>query len=231
MLDRRLLYRAAAVLICLLWTGDRLAAKTRDGASPTASAASASSKKKKSVAKKAAAAALVIHKAGTTAGRKSSRASTKANLGKHDKTKAPTARSIKLTSAFMASTQLRPMAQQLAATRSAAAYGGVLSYAQNHPGEGAAAAYLALGHAYMLDHRFGEATSDFIQAKRAGEALDDYADYIGAQTAIQAGRGGDAYALLDHFADHYPDSIFAATAPVLLANAHLHRAPHWQPPE
>jgi len=224
MLDRRLLYRAAAVLICLLWTGDRLAAKTRDGASPTASAASASSKKKKSVAKKAAAAALVIHKAGTTAGRKSSRASTKANLGKHDKTKAPTARSIKLTSAFMASTQLRPMAQQLAATRSAAAYGGVLSYAQNHPGEGAAAAYLALGHAYMLDHRFGEATSDFIQAKRAGEALDDYADYIGAQTAIQAGRGGDAYALLDHFADHYPDSIFAATAPVLLANAHLQQA-------
>jgi len=113
------------------------------------------------------------------------------------------------------------MAQQLAATRSIAAYAGVLSYAQGHPGEGAAAAYLALGHAYTLDHRYAEATADFSQAKRAGEALDDYADYLGAQAAIQAGHGAEAYALLDHFADHYPDSIFVATAPELLANAHL----------
>ena len=113
------------------------------------------------------------------------------------------------------------MAQQLAATRSVAAYSGVSNYAQGHPGEAAAAAYLALGHAYSMDHRYGEAVSDFTQAKRAGEALDDYADYLGAQAAIQAGRGTEAYALLDHFADHYPDSIFVPTAPVLLANAHL----------
>ena len=113
------------------------------------------------------------------------------------------------------------MAQQLAATRSAAAYAGVLSYAHGHPGEGAAAAYLALGHAYALDHRYADAVADFGQAKRAGNALDDYADYLGAQAAIQAGRAGDAYALLDHFADHYPDSIFVPTTPVLLANAHL----------
>jgi soluble lytic murein transglycosylase len=124
----------------------------------------------------------------------------------------------------MASAQLRPMAQQLAATRSGAAYAGVASYAQNHPGEGAAAAYLALGHAYMQDHRYAEASSNFIRAKSAGEALADYADYLGAQTAIQAGRGGDAYALLDHFADRYPDSIFVATVPVLLANAHLQQS-------
>jgi soluble lytic murein transglycosylase len=230
MLDRRIWYRVA-VLICLLWTGNRLVAKTPDGASPTSSAAERSaasaagpSKKKKSVAKKASATSVVTHQAGRTAGRKSSRASSKASLGKHNKAKAPTARSIKLTSAFLASAQLRPMAQQLAATRSTAAYSGVLSYAQSHPGEGAAAAYLALGHAYMLDHRYNEATSDFVQAKRAGEALDDYADYLAAETAIQAGRGADAYALLDNFADHYPDSIFTATAPVLLANAHLQQA-------
>ncbi len=113
------------------------------------------------------------------------------------------------------------MAQQLASTRSAAAYAGVLNYAQGHPGEGAAAAYLALGHAYSLDHRYADATADFAQAKRAGEALDDYADYLGAQAAIQAGHGAEAYGLLDHFADRYPDSIFVPTAPVLLANAHL----------
>lgn len=116
------------------------------------------------------------------------------------------------------------MAQQLATVRSEAAYTGVLRYAQGHPGEGAAAAYLALGHAYLLDHRYGEASSNFDQAKRSGDALDDYADYLGAQAAIQSGRAGDAYALLDRFAERYPDSIFAASAPVLLANAHLQQS-------
>ena len=113
------------------------------------------------------------------------------------------------------------MAQQLAASRSAAAYAGVLSYAKGHPGEGAAAAYLALGHAYLLDHRDADAAANFALAKRSGDALDDYADYLGAQAATQANHPDEAYALLDHFADHYPDSIFVATAPVLLANAHL----------
>ena len=133
----------------------------------------------------------------------------------------PTAQTIRLTSAFKASEQLRPMAQQLALTRSAAAYSGVESYARQHPGEGAAAAHLALGHAYMLDHRYVDAINSFHQANVSGTALDDYADYLGAQAAIQAGRGSDAYALLDRFADRHPESIFDANAPVLLANAHL----------
>jgi soluble lytic murein transglycosylase len=113
------------------------------------------------------------------------------------------------------------MAQQLNATRSAAAYAGVQAYAHAHPGEAAAAAWLALGHAYMLDHRFNDAYSAFLQAKSAGKALDDYADYLGAQAALQANRGSDAYSLLDHFGDRHPDSIFVATAPVLLANAYI----------
>src|ERR1019366_6348358 len=121
-----------------------------------------------------------------------SRVPVKASLRKHVPFKPPTARSIKLTSAFLASAQLRPMAQQLAATRSAAAYAGLLNYGQSHPGEGAAAAHLALGHADMLDHRYPEAVTNYSQAKRAGEALDDYADYLGAQAAIQAGRPGGA---------------------------------------
>ncbi len=128
---------------------------------------------------------------------------------------------IKLNSAFMASALLRPMAQQLASTRAPAAYSGVLNYAQSHPGEGAAAAYLAAGHAYMLDRRYAEAVSTFGRAKSSGEALDDYADYLGAQAAIQGGRGADAYPMLDHFAERHPESIFSANAPVLLANAHL----------
>ena len=138
--------------------------------------------------------------------------------------KAPTKQTIKLTSAFIASAQLRPMAQQLAATRSVAAYNGVIGYAKAHPGEGAAAAYLALGHAYALDHRYADAVTNYRQANVSGDALDDYADYLGAQAAVQAGDGAQAYPLLTGFADKYPESIFAANAPVLLANAHLQQS-------
>ncbi len=113
------------------------------------------------------------------------------------------------------------MAQQLAVTRSAAAYSGVENYARVHPGEGAAAADLALGHAYMLDHRYADAAAAFRRAAVSGVALDDYADYLGAQASVQEGHGAEAYPLLDHFADRHPDSIFKADAPVLLANAHL----------
>jgi soluble lytic murein transglycosylase len=132
-----------------------------------------------------------------------------------------TPQSIKLTSAFLASAQLRPMAQQLAATRSPAAYAGVLSYGKSHPGEGAAAAYLALGHASMLDRKYSDASSYFQQASSSGDALDDYADYLSAQAAIQGGHPAEAYPMLEHFADKHPDSIFTATVPVILANAHM----------
>lgn len=214
-------YRVAAVLTCLLWSANSLVAT-----SPASSGAKANAKKS---AKPAAASAK---KSSTKPAKSSSikprssaaaseKVSAKAGHGKRALLKPPTARSIKLTSAFLASAQLRPMAQQLAATRSAAAFSGVQNYAQNHPGEGASAAYLALGHAYMLDHHYPEASVNLTRAKHAGEALDDYADYLGAQAAIQANRASDAYALLDHFADRYPDSIFVANVPVLLANAHL----------
>jgi soluble lytic murein transglycosylase len=139
----------------------------------------------------------------------------------HPASRRPTAQTIRLTSAFKASEQLRPMAQQLAVTRSAAAYSGVENYARVHPGDGAAAAYLALGHAYMLDHRYVEAAETYRRANASGVALDDYADYLGAQASVQAGHGAEAYALLDHFAEKHPDSIFKANAPVLLANAYL----------
>ncbi|MBB5316559.1 transglycosylase SLT domain-containing protein [Tunturibacter empetritectus] len=139
----------------------------------------------------------------------------------HIVSRKPTAQTIRLTSAFKASELLRPMAQQLAATRSAAAYSGVEAYARQHPGEGAAAAYLALGHAAMLDHRYDDAVHSYRQANVSGTALDDYADYLGAQAAIQGGHGVDAYGLLDGFAERHPESIFDTGASVLLANAHL----------
>jgi soluble lytic murein transglycosylase len=216
---------------CLLLCGGKLAAQAAAGTTPTATTSTAKKPAAKTTpAKSAANKTAKSTTSRTTAGakdravattRKKSQTVATGTTRKRAAYKPPTARSIKLTSAFHASEELRPMAQQLAATRSAAAYAGVLNYAHGHGGEGAAAAYLALGHAYALDHRYADAVADFVQAKRAGNALDDYADYLGAQAAVQAGHAGDAYALLDHFAEHYPDSIFVPTAPVLLANAHL----------
>ena len=239
MLDRKTLYCVAAVLTCLLWPGTSLVAKAPPATaaaagttSPTPAAKktakptpSASAKKnpaaKNTPAKTTTANSAHRPAATSSANKKSSALKSKPPARRRTRYKPPTARSIKLTKAFLASAQLRPMAQQLAATRSPAAYAGVLVYARAHPGEGAAAAYLALGHASMQDHRYPEAIADFTQAKRSGEALADYADYLAAQAAIQSGHATDAYAFLDRFADRYPDSIFAPTAPVQLASAHL----------
>ena len=132
-----------------------------------------------------------------------------------------TVESRRLSFAFTASATLRPMAQQLLATRSAAAYNGVLAYAAAHPGEAASAADLAIGHAYSLDRRYGDAEGAFRAAAGAGDALADYADYLGAQAAISAGRPGDAISVLEHFGDKHPDSLFVPQAPILLASAYL----------
>jgi soluble lytic murein transglycosylase len=148
---------------------------------------------------------------------RSSQGSTKAKHHGVEETEA----SRRLTTAFIASAQLRPMAQQLAAHRAPGAYAGVLGYAQSHPGDGAATAYLALGHAYALDRRYADAAAAFRMANQQGDVLDDYADYLGAQASLQAGHGADAYSLLNQFAARHPDSIFVANAPVLLANAYL----------
>jgi soluble lytic murein transglycosylase len=113
------------------------------------------------------------------------------------------------------------MAQQLATLRTAAAYAGVEKYAHQHQGEAAAAAYLALGHACLLDKRYSDAEGNFRQARQAGDVLADYAEFLGAEANHEAGNEGAAEALLKGFAVRYPDSIFAVEAPELEASALL----------
>ena len=72
----------------------------------------------------------------------------------------------------------------------------------------------------MLDRKYADAASAFQKANAGDAALADYADYLGAQAAMEGGRPADTYALLDHFAERHPGSIFVATAPVLLATAY-----------
>jgi soluble lytic murein transglycosylase len=113
------------------------------------------------------------------------------------------------------------MAQQLASLRTPAAYSGVTKYAKAHTGDAAAAAYLALGHAYLLDKRYGDAEANLREARKAGGELADYADFLAAEANREVGSNQSAEALLHGFTDRYPDSIFDASAPELEANVLL----------
>lgn len=131
------------------------------------------------------------------------------------------AKTHQLHRAFVASTQLRPMSQQLMSERTPQAYAGVLQYARSHTGEASAAAYMALGQAHFDDHKYEQAMASFQQANRAGQALDDYADYLGAKAAFAQQQYVAAQQNLENFATRHPDSILLDRATLLLANVKL----------
>jgi soluble lytic murein transglycosylase len=117
------------------------------------------------------------------------------------------------------------MAQQLAQTPTPAAYAGVSSFAHSHTGEAAAAAYLALGHAYLLERKFPDAVSALRSAHLAEAsktqpdgALADYAAYLTAQAFLQSNQLPQAESVLNGYDQRYPDSIFVASVPILRAN-------------
>jgi soluble lytic murein transglycosylase len=155
----------------------------------------------------------------TAASKTGAHASRKSRHGKRKPLSAKAqARSRSLQRAFVASSQLRPMAQQLTQMRTPAAYAGVSAYAQSHSGEAASAAYLAIGHAYLTDRKFPEAVASLKKSAAVGQSLDDYADYLSAQAYLQSGKLPEAEALLNGFEARHPDSIFVKSVPVLEAN-------------
>ena len=131
------------------------------------------------------------------------------------------AHTARLKQAFVASKELEAMAQQLATLRTPEAYAAVTAYAHGHAGEAAAAAYLALGHAYLLDKRYAEAQTALAQARRADGELADYADFLDAAASHEAGDEAAAENILHGFPDRYPDSIFDAQEPELEATVLL----------
>jgi soluble lytic murein transglycosylase len=210
-----------AGLLSLLMVVQPVAGQTADGAA-TKPAASASTAAKKTARKAAPKSALAAKKP-APANKKSA-----AKTGKKGKKPlsataraARRARTARIKLAFQASAELRPMAQQLATLRTPAAYAGVTKYAKSHTGEAAAAAYLALGHAYLLDKRYGETIEDFRLAKKAGAELADYADFLNARANHEVGSEETAEGLLRGFAERYPESIFVAQAPELEAETLL----------
>jgi soluble lytic murein transglycosylase len=149
--------------------------------------------------------------------KKSTSTKAKKSTASRRRKRRPSAEARRIRKAFVASTELRPMAQQLANLRTPVAYAGVTNFAHQHTGDAAGAAYLALGHAYLLDRRFAEAASSMHEARQASDALADYADFLAARAQHEAGNEAAAEALLHGFTQRYPDSVFVVEAPELEA--------------
>ena len=129
------------------------------------------------------------------------------------------AKSRKLQHAFLASSQLRPMAQQLANNRTPAAYAGVLAFAHAHPGgRGGSCLSSARPRVPAGSELSGGHHQSRTGANAQGESLDDYADYLTAQAQIQSNQFASAETMLRGFAAKHPDSIFVGELPVTIAN-------------
>src|SRR5208282_767895 len=208
--------RAIAGIVAALFFVAPFAAQTSDStSSPKKPAASASSAAAKPSAKTGSKKTASTRKGAGRSGAPSARTSS-TRRKRH-----PSARAIRIKRAFVASSELRPMAQQLANLRTPAAYEGVGNYARKHTGDAAAAAYLALGHAYLTDRRFAEATANLHQARQASDVLADYADFLAARSEHEAGNEAAAEALLQNFIQKYPESVFDVEAPELEATVLL----------
>jgi len=205
-------------------TGHRAASSSHPRLVTVATKKKKSTASKSSTGKKSSTQSSSTHKSST----KKSSASTrrkggKAVRGKRGKAGRGTSKERKerFSKAFVESSELRPMAQQLMTLRTPAAYAGVAAYAHSHTGDAAGAAYLSLGFAYQKDRRYAESAAAFKQANDASDALDDYADYLGAMSNHAGGNDAAAAALLKGFGEKYPDSIFDDPAVDLEANVLL----------
>jgi soluble lytic murein transglycosylase len=124
----------------------------------------------------------------------------------------------RIRQAFVASTSLRPMAQQLVQDRTPAAYAGVEAYAHAHAKEDAGAlAWLVVGYARALDHDCVKAIDPLNRAKPFAGDLGDYVAYYLGTCYLQTGHQAEGLATLANFSATYPDSLLVRDANLGLA--------------
>ncbi len=128
----------------------------------------------------------------------------------------------RIRQAFVASTTLRPMAQQLIQDRNPAAYAGVEAYARAHSKEDAGAlAWLVVGYAHFIDHDYAKAIEPLNRAKPMAGDLSDYIAFYLGTCYLQTGRQAEGMAALANFEATYPDSLLIRDAHLSYANALL----------
>jgi soluble lytic murein transglycosylase len=122
--------------------------------------------------------------------------------------------------AFVASADLRPMAQQLLENRTPQAYQGVEAYARKHAKDDARPlAWVVVGYAHYLDKDYGSARASWVRAKSLEPLLGDYLAYM--QALAYQGENNHAAVLgtLEGFDEKYPDSLQSHDAALLYASA------------
>jgi soluble lytic murein transglycosylase len=150
------------------------------------------------------------------------RAAAKARQRKKVLSAAQAAKLKRLQRAFVASSELKPMAKQLLETRSKAAFDGVEKFAAKHADEDAGGlAYLLLGYARVTDPKpdYDRAIENLKNAKPHARDLADYVDYYLGYAYMAKGDAKNVQATLDRFVIRYPDSLLRREATLTLANA------------
>jgi soluble lytic murein transglycosylase len=128
----------------------------------------------------------------------------------------------RIRQAFVASANLRPMAQQLIQDRTLAGYAGVEVYARAHAKEDAGAlAWLVAGYAHVLDHDCAKAIDPLNRAKPLAGDLGDYVTYYLGTCYLQTGHQAEGLAALSNFGTAYPDSLLVRDAHLSYATALL----------
>lgn len=126
----------------------------------------------------------------------------------------------RIRQAFVASSTLRPMAQQLIQDRSPAGYAGMEAYARAHSKEDAGAlAWLVVGYAHVLDHDCPRAVDPLNRAKPLAGDLGDYVGYYLGTCYLQTGHQAEGLAALANFETTYPDSLLVRDAHLSYASA------------
>jgi soluble lytic murein transglycosylase len=124
--------------------------------------------------------------------------------------------------AFVASAELRPMAQQLLENRTPQAYEGVEAYARKHAKDDAGPlAWLVIGYAHYLDKDFVSARSSWDRAKPLEPLLGDYLDYLHAVAYQSENNPKAVLQTLEGFEQKYPDSLQLRDVTMLYASALL----------
>src|SRR5947209_12856195 len=138
----------------------------------------------------------------------------------HKLTPAQRARAARIKRAFVASSQLRPMAQQLIEARSPQAFSAVESYARAHRAESSGTmAWLVVGYAHLLDKQYDAAVPALQTARLHAGDLGDYADLFLAQALNGSGQAMAAAAALADFEKRFPDSVLHRDAALVRADA------------
>lgn len=125
-----------------------------------------------------------------------------------------------IRNAFIASADLKPMAQQLLQFRSVQAYAGVETYAVKHQQDaGGSLAWVVVGYAHYLDKEYPKALTAFQHTADLEPVLGDYLDYLRAAAYHGEENHQAVLKTLEGFDQKYPDSLLIHDSVLLYAES------------